>query len=95
MFETFENQLLSISTKVTTTVRSVTVGLFVFLYFANGLLTLAISNDKCHLNVTFVNDVFILFVMYVIAYLSYIGIFFFIHINIIGLRLLKQGRSYN
>ena len=70
MFETFENQLLSISTKVTTTVRSVIVGLFVFLCFANGLLTLAISNDKCHLNVTFVNDVFILFVMYVIAYLS-------------------------
>ena len=37
---------------------SVIVGLFVFLYFANGLLALAISSDKCHLDVIFVNGLF-------------------------------------
>ena len=37
---------------------SVIVGLFVFLYFVNGVLTLAVSSDKHHLGVIFVNVVF-------------------------------------
>ena len=62
MFETFENilltLLLSISPKVRIAMISIMVGLFVFLYFANGLLTLAISSDKPHLNIIFVNGIF-------------------------------------
>ena len=49
--------LFSISSKIRTIMISVIIGVFAFLYFVNGLLTLAISSDKRHLDVIFVNDV--------------------------------------
>ena len=45
----------SISQKFSTAMTSVIVDL---LYFANGFLKLLISNDKCHLNLIFLNGVF-------------------------------------
>ena len=60
LFETFENQLMTLycQVKVRTIMISVIDGLFVLLYFANGFSTLVISGDKRHLYVIFVNSVF-------------------------------------
>ena len=68
MFGTFENQLLKLYCKKSWNYNGKSNCWFIyFSYFANWILTLDISKDKRFLNVIFVNDVFILFVMYVIV----------------------------
>ena len=57
-WKSLNDPLLLIFLKVRTIMISVIVGLFVFLYFANGFSTLAISSDKHHIEVIFVNCVF-------------------------------------
>ena len=65
---------------------SAIVGLFVLLYFANGFLTLAISSDKRHLDVIFVNSVFYFYFDCSVCYCIFkLNRLFFVHINIVGL----------